>query len=593
MNAALWSVWGGMAAGTGMFGWAWNKAGPRSRRWLEWGLAALVAGISLSSVLTHEPWRDELHAWLQARDMTLGQLWGEMACEGHFLPWYLLLYPFAHWGAPAWTMGVVSWALNAVAVSWLARKSPLTGWEKAAVGLSCLFLYVNPVIARCYVLVPLALFALASLWEKRDECPVAFGLWVALLSNTHLYMEGMAVALFGVYAWENILRRKDGKGWRECRRQWTGLGVMAAGGALALMQVLPSLWKSAVKPGHAPSFREDTAWFFQGCISDWAAVAVVAGLAVLGVVAWKKDRGAFGVYVAGLAYMWGFALFLHHAAVLNRSLLWWPVALFAAWVAAGRGGGDVRWRVFAVVVAGLSIARPGMTWDDWRGEHDSLRGACRWIAEQYGTESQVWINGGDFATEPAAVYLSGVMDWRTGKRAEPMSWGRGKHAVPPFRVCAEAVFRAFPGQASFLALCSTGPFCGLTEDDFARSGVVVEKAWTRAVSPQAEALALLRVRRWGRDWGDFGMERYQAGDRAGAVEAWARAVEEDAGGAWEAMNNLAWVALEEGRVAAAREWIDRAMACEEARQSAEVLDTEAAVRRTEGGGTGNTGTLHP
>lgn len=51
---------------------------------------------------------------------------------------------------------------------------------------------------------------------------------------------------------------------------------------------------------------------------------------------------------------------------------------------------------------------------------------------------------------------------------------------------------------------------------------------------------------------------------------------------WVTMNNLAWILAEEGRVAEAREWMDRAMENEEARNNAGVWDTEAAVRRAEG-----------
>ena len=581
MSTAMWVAWGAMAGFVGVYGWVWEKAGARWRAWMEWGLVMLVAGVSLASVATHEPWRDELHAWVQAKEMGLGALWMEMACEGHFLPWYLLLWPLAHSGAPVWSMGAVSWGLNAVAVGWLARRSPLTGWEKAAAGVSCLFLYVNPVISRCYVLVPLALWGVASLWERRDERPVAFGLWVALLANTHLYMEGAAVTLFMVFAWKNVLGRKDGRGWRDCRWQWAGLGVMAAGGALALAQVLPSLWKSAVPPGYGGAFWEDSTWFFRTCVSRWGMVALLAGLAGVGGVAWRKDRGAFGVYVGALAYMWGFSVFLYHAGITNRSLLWWPVVLFAAWVAAGKGGGAC-WRVVAVVAAGVSIARPDMTWADWRLEYDPLPGACRWIAERYGEDVEVWINGDDYATEPAAVYLVNVKDWRTGEKARPTNWSAeaAKHVVPPFRACREAVFRTFPEQASFLALGSCWEFSGLEEGDSMLPGVEVERTWMPTLNGSSVGLVLMRVNRWGGEWMSTAMLCYQKGDRERAVAAWTRAAEED-DGHWAAMNNLAWVLLEEGRVAEAREWIDRAMADAAAKENPGVRDTEAAVRRAE------------
>ena len=579
----MWMAWGALAGAVVVYGWVWKKAGERGRAWREWGLAAVVAVVSAVSVALHEPWRDEVHAWLQAREMGLGALWTEMACEGHFIPWHLLLWPLAHFGAPVWTMGAVSWALNAVAVWWLSRKSPLTGWEKAAAGMSCLFLYVNPVVSRCYVLVPLALFGIAALWGRRDERPVAFGLWVALLANTHVAMEGAAAAAAGVFAWENVLRRKDGKGWRECGRQWAGLGTMAAGGLLAAAQVVPSLWRSSVALGEEVyGVAWHTARLFQPCVGGAGAggVATVAGLAVLGGLAWRKDKGVFWVYAVSLGYLWGFAVFLYAATVWNRALLWWPVALSAAWMLAGERRDGERWRILAVAVAGLALTRPDLTLWDWHAEFDALPGACRWIAERHGEDAEVWINGDDVATEGTAAYLENVRDWRNGRKASPVSWGTGKGWTRRFEECRAEVFRDHPAKGSFLALGSAWAFSGLEEGDFSRPGVEVERTWARGGGQGGEGFVLMRVWRWGGEWGPFGAALYHAGDRRGAVAAWKREVEEEAG-AWEAMNNLAWAALEEGRLAEAREWIDRAMEFKAARENAVVRDTETRVRRKE------------
>lgn len=82
-------------------------------------------------------------------------------------------------------------------------------------------------------------------------------------------------------------------------------------------------------------------------------------------------------------------------------------------------------------------------------------------------------------------------------------------------------------------------------------------------------------------WSQLGMARLETGDKEGAMAAWKQAVSVDSG-QWSAMNNLAWLCAEEGRVAEARAWMDRAMENAAARQNAGVWDTEAAVRRVEG-----------
>ncbi len=80
----------------------YRKCGEVGRRRLEWlltwGAWLAVGALSLASVLTHEPWRDELHTWLVTRDLSVLQMWHEMRWEGHVLLWQLVLHPFARWG---------------------------------------------------------------------------------------------------------------------------------------------------------------------------------------------------------------------------------------------------------------------------------------------------------------------------------------------------------------------------------------------------------------------------------------------------------------------------------------------------------------
>ena len=77
----------------------------------------------------------------------------------------------------------------------------------------------------------------------------------------------------------------------------------------------------------------------------------------------------------------------------------------------------------------------------------------------------------------------------------------------------------------------------------------------------------------------YGWVWKRAGEKGRTWLEWGlAAVDADA---WEAMNNLAWMALEEGRVEEARAWMDRAMEHEAARESAGARDTEEAVKAVE------------
>lgn len=478
----------------------WKKAGERGRKWLEWGLAAVVAGVSAASVATHEPYADELHAWLQAREMTVGELWREMACEGHFLPWHLLLHPFARWGVPVEAMGWISWGINLAAVAWLVRKGPFGGWGKAAAALSCVFLYLNPAVSRPYVLVPPVLWGLAALWGRRDERPVAFGAGVALLGNTHLCLAGTAALVALEFACDNVWRRKDGKKWRECRWQLAGLGVMAAGGALALAQVLPSLWLSTLGARALFGWRHGTALLLAPCRGWTGVVLAGTGLAGVCVTAWRRDRGVFRVLAGSLAYLWGFALFAWPATVPNRAALWVPIGLFGAWaVGGGRYSGAAAWLPgLAAAALGIGTMRPELTWRDWTSEYDPLPGMCRWIAGHHGKDAEVWINGGDICAGGASAYLDRVMDWRTGAPAALHSYStkRVRPEEIPFEAGIERVFLARPEKNGFWVLASLCPWSGLTDEDLKREGVTVE-LWKPEVLEPGITIGevLLRVER--------------------------------------------------------------------------------------------------
>jgi len=57
-------------------------------------IASLFLLLNLSSLVFHEMWRDELQAWLIARDSkNILELFINLKYEGHPALWYLLLTP--------------------------------------------------------------------------------------------------------------------------------------------------------------------------------------------------------------------------------------------------------------------------------------------------------------------------------------------------------------------------------------------------------------------------------------------------------------------------------------------------------------------
>lgn len=494
----FWACWTAMAVGLTLYGVVRWRSGEAWRQrldaWVTWGTWALVGAISLALVARHEPWRDELHAWVQARDMAFPQLWHEMRWEGHFITWHMLLRCFSTWGAPVWTLGAVSWALNWAVLAFFAKKAPFGAVEKAVAMLAVPFAYLNPVVSRCYVLVPPVLFGLAALWRKRDEWPMAFGVLVALLANTHLYLEGTAGLIALVFAWENVLRRADGKGWRECGRQWASLGVMATGMVFALVQVLPSLWDESRAMGWHCGWQADLLVFLDLSRTWGWKTAALAGGCWAGWAAWKRDKGVFWVYAGSVAYMVGFSVFLYSAAVMNRAVLWYVVFLWALWALGGKA--DARWRMAAMLAVGLALWRPDMLAAEWRWEFDPLPGACKFVAGKHGANAEVWIHGDELNLTGTRAYLTNLWDWRTGEKAERMcmslaSWKGDR----PFVEAVREVFAKHPEKESVLVMGYPGGGSGLEWSDTEGDGVVVEYRGAASAFGTTGEVVVMRVER--------------------------------------------------------------------------------------------------
>ena len=155
--------------------------------------------------LIHEPWLDELHAWVMARDMSLTELWSAMKVEGHFCLWFWILMPFAKAGLGVYWLQIISIAFMVVAAWLLVFKTDFSLIAKAAILLSFPMVYHFSVISRCYALIPPIIFGIALCYKNLDKNKWLFALLVGLLAHTHVYMEGMVLAMFLVYIYEMIL----------------------------------------------------------------------------------------------------------------------------------------------------------------------------------------------------------------------------------------------------------------------------------------------------------------------------------------------------------------------------------------------------
>ncbi|MCM1168236.1 MAG: hypothetical protein NC401_19800, partial [Ruminococcus sp.] len=160
----------------------------KSKTPLLWGIFAAYSLLTLLGALNHEVWMDEAQAWVILRDAPLNELPRILKVEGHPPLWYLILYPFVKLGFPADYVSLISWFFMAAGALVLLFKVELPLPLKAVILASGGFLYFNSVMLRVYCLIPPLMFLILWIYPKRRERPVLYGLLIALLANTHIFI---------------------------------------------------------------------------------------------------------------------------------------------------------------------------------------------------------------------------------------------------------------------------------------------------------------------------------------------------------------------------------------------------------------------
>ncbi len=164
-------------------------------------LYILTVVISLN---THEIWRDEGQVWCIARDLSFIDILKSARVEGHPFLWYLMLYPIAKSGLPVISMQILSFLIILCSVIYFIFKSPFNNIFKTLIIFSAGMLYYLPVISRNYCLIPIFVFLLANLYNKRNIHSYLYIALIILLSQTHILMLGFCLILFLLFACEKI-----------------------------------------------------------------------------------------------------------------------------------------------------------------------------------------------------------------------------------------------------------------------------------------------------------------------------------------------------------------------------------------------------
>ena len=192
--------------------------------YLLWPVFIIYALAVIYGAMHHEPWRDEAETWLIVRDNNLPGLFNIIPFEEHPPLWFLIMMPIAKLGLPYATISYLPAIIMIAAVYILLFKTTLPLAVKLLLPFSYIFFYEYSVISRNYCLVVFFIAAIISLYPKRFDKPLLFGLCVTGLFNTEGLAFGICFALLVLYIIDAIQYKKLHG------RVWLAIIMMSAGG---------------------------------------------------------------------------------------------------------------------------------------------------------------------------------------------------------------------------------------------------------------------------------------------------------------------------------------------------------------------------
>lgn len=172
-----------------------NKQKILNKKNLCWLIFLLYSILNLILMLKHEPWRDEIHAWLMAKELSIPELISASRFDGHPILWHLILMPFAKLNFPIITLNIIGYIVMLISAWIFLFKTNLSLFFKSIVVFTIPFTYIFSAISRNYCLIILLLMLISIIYDKRYNKPILYSILIALLVHTHSLAWGIVAGL--------------------------------------------------------------------------------------------------------------------------------------------------------------------------------------------------------------------------------------------------------------------------------------------------------------------------------------------------------------------------------------------------------------
>jgi len=347
---------------------------------------AILAAAAVLLVPRHEPWFDEVQAWLLARDASRWDiLWKYARYEGSPSLWHLVLAWPARAGAPPVALNAVSSGLALCGAALLLFKSPFPRLLRVLLPAGFFFFYQYGIVARSYALLIPLLWLVAVLYPQRFARPWRYVIALMILSQVSLHGSWIAGALMVIFV---------GEAWWCERWPQARLGTLVLAFAANTAFIIAQLWP---RPDlYSPPWVADRDRIWQVLRDMWLDSVLpwpwAAFVVLLVACLFFYTRGVLLSYLlttAGLLALFAFRFF----SVWHQGMLYALLVLHAwlAWASPRRRrivtAPDECWPALATGVltatAAVHVWWSVMAgWNDWKYPYSGSREAAQYLRAQ-------------------------------------------------------------------------------------------------------------------------------------------------------------------------------------------------------------------
>ena len=222
-------------------------------------VSSLFLLLSINNIVHHEMWRDEIQAWLIARDSSsLTDLFlHNLRYEGHPGLWHLGLFTITKFTQNPIAMQYFHVFISTISIYLFTKYSPFTYLQKFLFSFGYFSFFEYTVISRNYTLGVLLLFLVATLlcFPKSSRKYIEIFLVLGFLANVSAYSFIIANVIVSVLFFEKFIydrlhifqcheeyfmeRSKDEKKTTEWIYFWIGLSIFLGLSLASILQILP------------------------------------------------------------------------------------------------------------------------------------------------------------------------------------------------------------------------------------------------------------------------------------------------------------------------------------------------------------------